>query len=597
MRNLGLRGRLLLLVVAVPAMLTGIVLLVVSRDVERQMHVRMEDNLQRSTSTFVRLLEQRARSLRVVAQVIVRDPRFFAAVALPGASSDPQARATVRGVAQDFQRVADADLFEVLDQRGRPIVSVGRGHSTAAGRERMRKSMQRGNDGLLVEGGGQWQVVLTPIHAGGERVGSLLLGAPLDREFAADLRRLTRSEVTFLAGDSITASSLDDPARRAELLDGLTDPRVTRANGLLEIGSGTGGWLLSTRPLPGGPTGSRYVVQHSLGEERARVREVQADLLRIGLLAVLAALAIGLLFAERLTRPLRLLVSGAEAMERGDYDVPLGPTTHDEIGYLAHRFAVMRRHEQAYVHSLEEVDKLKSEFISLASHELRTPISVIKGWLDLFDSLGPVSDRQKSALKAIEESLQGLIRLNDDATRVAQVESERLVLDRAPHDVSQLVKRAIAVARADAPARKVRIAFEPPRGMAAMDVDGLRLEQAIANLVRNGIRFTPDGGRVEITLRVEGDDLQIRVRDTGVGIPENRQKDLFRHAFVVRESLHHHSSNHLEFGSCGLGFGLAIAHGIVAAHGGRIEVKSRESEGSLFVIHLPIDPVEARRAA
>jgi signal transduction histidine kinase len=131
-----------------------------------------------------------------------------------------------------------------------------------------------------------------------------------------------------------------------------------------------------------------------------------------------------------------------------------------------------------------------------------------------------------------------------------------------------------------------------------MWLDATRMKQALTHLISNSIRFTPDGGHVEVLADLEKSQVVIEVRDTGVGIPPERLGHIFERSLMVRDSLRHHSSNRLEFGSAGLGLGLAIVRGIVEAHGGTISAASEVGSGSQFTIRLPREePATRRRAA
>jgi signal transduction histidine kinase len=266
---------------------------------------------------------------------------------------------------------------------------------------------------------------------------------------------------------------------------------------------------------------------------------------------------------------------------------------------LAERFQEMRQREQVYVQSLQEVARLKSEFINIASHELRTPISVIRGFHDLLASegLGPVNPAQVKALEAIESSLLSLTRVAEDATKLSQIEGERLVLSIEQHDVASVLRKGVEDAITDAKKRELDLSIEVEPDLPPALLDGMRIAQAISQLVRNSVRFTPDGGLVEVGAWREGDHLLIRVRDTGIGIPEEKCRDLFDRSFMVRDSLHHHSSSGLEFNSAGMGLGLAIVRGIVEAHGGTISVESRLSRGTTFTMRLPFESVAGLQAA
>jgi hypothetical protein len=144
------------------------------------------------------------------------------------------------------------------------------------------------------------------------------------------------------------------------------------------------------------------------------------------------------------------------------------------------------------------------------------------------------------------------------------------------------------MARSEAKGRSVEVILDTARRVGTAIVDGPRMTEAVANLVRNGIRFTPDGGSVEVSAFREGGMLVIEVADSGIGISEDQARGLFDPAVMIRDSKHHHSSDTLEFNSEGLGLGLSIARGIVEFHGGTIEVKSSLGRGSRFRIRIPI---------
>ena len=355
------------------------------------------------------------------------------------------------------------------------------------------------------------------------------------------------------------------------------------------------------RTLPGSGPGDRqlYVMQRSLDAETAFLRAVQARLVGLGVIALLLAVAAGALIARRILSPVRRLVQGAEAMEAGDYDYPLEVGGGDEIARLARTFEDMRGKQRDHVASLEQLARVRSEFIAVASHELRTPIGVTVGFQELMirGALGPVSEDQLEALTAIGRSMQTLTKIAEDATRMSQIDGERLELFRGEHDLSALLEAAVPAARAAGPGRKVEVSIEAPGDLGEACVDGPRLKQAIVNLVQNGIRFTPDGGRVVVRARRDAHVLEISVTDTGIGIPRNRQGDVFERAFMVRDSQNHHSSASLEFNSAGLGLGLSIASGIVRAHGGTIVLESEPGRGSTFTIMIPLGQREALKAA
>ncbi len=595
-----LRWRILLFTALPIATLTLASLWIVNRIVSRQAHEHLQLELQGAAAVFEDLMATRARELETAGQVIVQDPKFFSVLTLPGAADDPSVLATVRGVARDFYALVPTDLFEVLDAHGAMLASVAHDGTSDSGRAALVREALAGRTvaGILVEPAAHYQAVVMPVTAGGRTVGALLLGAGIGPELASHLRELTRSEVTFVSGSSLTGSTLAAPEDRRAALTALTGAGSDMRIGVvLEVRSPAHVYLTLARALPGAAPGraQAYVLQRALDVETAHVRDMQGGLMLLGAFALVVALAAGFLVAERITAPVHRLVRGAEEMERGNYDYPIEVRNRDEIGYLAERFRYMRQQQRAYVNSLEEVARLKTEFISVASHELRTPISIIAGFQQLMadGAMGPVTEDQREALVAIDRSVVTLTRIAENATRIAQVQGERVPLSRATHELAPLLHEAATTVRSEAPGRAVRITVLPAVGLPPARVDATRLVQALVQLVRNGVRFTPDGGEVQLRARRTGDVIEIAVADDGIGIPPEQQQHVFERAALMRDSRHHHSSTALEFNSAGLGLGLGIARGIVEAHGGTLKFDSAQGHGTTFTLRLPLDDEEA----
>jgi signal transduction histidine kinase len=579
---------------------------IVDRTITRQVYASIQDDLRRSSAVFENMLASRGRALSIESQVIAQDPKFFSVLSIPGGSRDVQVRETVAGVARDFASLTGAQVFEVLDPEGRPFASVG---STQLGEEERRRLSPPALAGrpyadVVVRGDAHYQVSVTPVYAGGRVAGALVLGMRIGREMAEQLRDFTHSEVTFLAGRTATVSTLERPSDLDALTLALSQPHLSRPqlNGsLLEVHSPEDDYVTLWRAIPQTPRESAqsYVMQRSLRAETAFLRAIRWHLLQLGIAAVLVAILAGALIARQILAPVSRLVHGAAEMERGNYDFALDVHGRDEIGYLAQRFDEMRQQQRAYVQKLQDVARLKSEFISVASHELRTPISIIKGFQELMShgSLGPVSPQQLEALNAIRRGTGTLQRIAEDATRVAQIEGANLSVEREEVGLDPVARRAITSAEEMATQRNVQLSLDVAPDARFWRADGPRLEIAVMHLVANGIRFTPDGGRVSVSVRREGSELVIAVSDTGIGLSPERRVQIMQSAPDMRDSLHHHSSSTLEFNSRGLGLGLSIARGVVEAHGGTLTVESVEGAGSTFTLRVPDGVVSEARAA
>ncbi len=607
----GLRWRILILAAAAPAVLGPTALWVVDRSVSRHVRTTIDEDLQSATLVCERILMARSRTLATSAQVIAQQPRFFSALNLPAEPRDVHFKATVQGVAHDFNRIAKADLFEVLDHRGQLIASVGEGSTRTKSRRAFIEAARGGQTAtgvLLGDDAALFQVAVQPVVAAKRVVGFLILGSRTGDALAAEIKALTQSEVSFLARGALSGSTLPIGPERNGLPAAVT-ARLDANHGdfpagVTEIEVASTTFLTLARLIPDAGEGDRvfYVMQRSLASETVFLGAIQGGLVKLGGWIILASLIMGLLVSHRITRPVQGIMRAAEEMERGNYDHPLDVQSEDEIGYLAERFREMRERQRAYVSSLEEAARLKGAFLSVASHELRTPVSIIKAYNELLStgSLGPIGRQQKKVLGVISQQLDGIERIIEDATWVAQIEGERPILNLGEHEVREVIEEAVGVAITDARGRMHHFSIDIQPDLGRARLDGARLMQATAHLVRNAIRFTPDGGQINIQAERQGDNLVISVADTGIGIAEDKKPHLFDRSFMLRDSLQHHSSGTLEFNSAGLGLGLPLARGIVEAHGGTIGLESQPGHGSTFTIRIPLEippPMSSKFAA
>jgi len=246
---------------------------------------------------------------------------------------------------------------------------------------------------------------------------------------------------------------------------------------------------------------------------------------------------------------------------------------------------------------LRQLDKLKSNFLSIATHELRTPLSVILGYnAMLAESL---EDRLDAAEKeTMVESIAAckrLIRLVNSMLDISQIESGKMKMNFAATDLRQLVNGVAALFHQAARAQQIRLGVELPSRIPRVEVDSERIEQVLINLVGNALKFTPAGGNVTIRLRhhVESRTVEIGVQDTGIGIAPQDQVRIFDEFAQVRnDEVHPILSKSADaptsHRSDGSGLGLAIAKRIVEAHRGQLHLASSPGDGSTFSFTLPI---------
>jgi signal transduction histidine kinase len=167
----------------------------------------------------------------------------------------------------------------------------------------------------------------------------------------------------------------------------------------------------------------------------------------------------------------------------------------------------------------------------------------------------------------------------------------------APCDVFALVEDVIADGRGAAPDRRVTLSGSVQPELPPAAIDAERVAEALGALVRNGIRFTPDGGSVRVTAARNGSALELLVADTGIGLSPETVRRLRERIVAPRDSRSHRTSYGLEFNVSGLGFGLSLARGVVEAHGGTLEFEGEEGRGSRFILHFPAAFAAAEREA
>jgi signal transduction histidine kinase len=324
------------------------------------------------------------------------------------------------------------------------------------------------------------------------------------------------------------------------------------------------------------PRGKRLAGSATAG---APCRDVDHDGEPLAKLASPSAAALDL--GERM---LGLLVHHANARE-------LAAATHEEAMRLT--FAELTEHNQRLqraVARLEELDRLKSNFLATMSHELRTPLTSVIGYAEMLAEglAGPVSTDQREYLSTILSKADQLLGMITSVLDVASVESGVPPLERASLSLTDIVASEVAIFTAAARKREIAIALET-RGDTIVVGDRKKIRQVVSSLISNAVKFTPDHGKVGVCVKPgplsphDRDDaraIQLVVSDSGIGISRDQVAKIFEPFFQVD------SSSTRAFGGTGLGLTLAKAY--VEAHGGRIWVDTTPGQGSTFVATFPV---------
>jgi PAS domain S-box-containing protein len=245
--------------------------------------------------------------------------------------------------------------------------------------------------------------------------------------------------------------------------------------------------------------------------------------------------------------------------------------------------------ERDMVSQLTQLDRNKADFMSMVSHELRTPLTSIIGYLGLLEAGhgGPLTEQQQQMLDVVDRNAHRLLELIEAIVTLDRLESGRAPVEPVPVSVATLVEQVVAAVTPMAVARDQRLTSAVDDGAGEVLGDQSQLERVLLNLATNAVKFTPNGGTVEVSAAGTPDDehVSITVTDTGMGVPADEQPRLFTRFF--------RSSAARAAAVPGTGLGLVIARSIIEAHGGTIEVESTEGEGTTVTVTLPRTPPAA----
>jgi signal transduction histidine kinase len=297
-----------------------------------------------------------------------------------------------------------------------------------------------------------------------------------------------------------------------------------------------------------------------------------------GALAAGIALVVARWLARGMTQPLRDMAAAAHRMETGDYSTRVHTRSRDEVGQLATAFNRMSA-------ELENLEQSRRDLVANVSHELKTPIAAIRAHLE--NLLDGVEQPEPRTMQVMLSQTERLGRLIEQLLELSRLESGELPLRREQMPLAPLVTQVLSeieMARSD---RGVAVESELPNDLPLVNADRERVHQVLFNLVDNAVRFTPTGGAVTVSAHRHNGSVEVKVADTGVGIPPEHLPRLFERFYRADPARSR--------GDGGTGIGLAIARSVVEAHGGHIRAESELGRGSVFTFDLPVAPPAKNR--
>lgn len=250
---------------------------------------------------------------------------------------------------------------------------------------------------------------------------------------------------------------------------------------------------------------------------------------------------------------------------------------------LQHKVETATKELRASNRQLKRLDETKNEFISMASHQLRTPLTSVKGYLDMVlqGDLGRVTSTQRAVLYEAFLSSERMVLLINDFLNISRLQTGKFSIERVKSNLAKVIREELKMMDVLAEQRNLKLKDNIDENIPDMNVDAEKLRQVIINMIDNAIYYSRSGTNIYISLKQEGNELVFKVKDTGIGIPKSEQAGLFGKFF--------RASNARRRRPDGTGVGLFLAKKIVTLHGGKIIFESEENKGSTFGFRLPMN--------
>jgi signal transduction histidine kinase len=588
MLRLQLRTKFLLSMLLVTLGVTFASLLIVRHRVNLQVYRQLEDDLNNSLATFQQIHRQREANLHRSAQLLVSLPSLKALMTTRDA-------ATIQDGSGDFGTLSGSELLVLADRSGKVVATHTASHrlSPEAAQRYFARALESGETQWWFDGQRLFQVAVEPIYFGAPARNSLLgflaLGFEINRNVAHEVRRISGSEVAFHLESAIAASTLA-PAQEAQLAGQLAP--AAKASGVKDVRLGEERFVASSVVVEPavGPSVALSVLK-SYDRATGFVSSLNQMLVALGASAALAGFVLVFLISDNFTRPLRELVGGVRALERGDFHYPVAVRGDDEVAEVTRAFQKMRTSLQEVQRQLLTSERLATigRMASSISHDLRHPLTAVMANSE-FLSESNLSPQDREHL--YHEIRAAVGQMTDLVDSLLEFSRGRESLHPVIARLDQTIEAAVhAVAnRPEFHNARIATSFQ---GEKEWCFDPKKMERAFYNLLLNACEATLAGaGEVAVSARADSNGIEVLVADNGPGIPESVRDKLFQ-PFVTAGKEN------------GVGLGLTIVRKIVADHGGEVNLEATSSQGTVFKLWLPrnsgslndVDHQEAERWA
>ncbi|HYH36308.1 MAG TPA: HAMP domain-containing sensor histidine kinase [Candidatus Saccharimonadales bacterium] len=327
----------------------------------------------------------------------------------------------------------------------------------------------------------------------------------------------------------------------------------------------------------------RYAVVYDISSKRVEqnISDTVRLILYIGIAILAVSIAVTTWLLNRLfIRPLRRVSHSANLISSGDFNQQIVSNSQDEIGDLAVSVNKMADFLKADIVKLRELDKMKTEFMMIASHNLRTPLTIMRGYIEMAEH-AESADELRAIIKTVQESVVRLHLLSEDLLTISTLEAGGTEVRKTLTDAREFIDATVSEFEMLAVKKKLRWRFtNDVTDSVKLKINPENIRSALANVIDNAIKFTQEGGSVDITAAVAGDQLVCTVKDTGIGIETDEMSKLF--------TKFHRGTSTNKYDYEGVGIGLYLTKLLLGQHDGRITVKSEPGKGSVFTVYLPL---------
>ena len=396
------------------------------------------------------------------------------------------------------------------------------------------------------------------------------------QEFVEGFRNRDRMEIQFIDNEGhILVTTSGFPPNQNE--------NLTDFNKAMDAKDGTASWrgkLSSGESIMAmtAMLSTKDNADISIGAVRAVIslRETNHQLWMIVLIVLAASMVIftfvlssGWYFVKSIISPVRAINSTARQIALGDFDARIDTNSTDEIGQLCDTINYMAG-------ELDLAERMKNEFISSVSHELRTPLTAIKGWGETIRDAGGDADLTQKGVEVIIKESERLSGIVEDLLDFSRIQNGQLSFQMIQCDLVAELSEAVLTFTDIAHRSGVELLFEERDDIPLIQGDGARLQQVFVNVIDNAIKYTPQGGKILVDIRMQGGKVVVMISDTGCGIPEDELQKVTQKFYKGKKATR------------GSGIGLAVAEEIIKKHGGLLDVASTEHVGTTVTITLPV---------